>query len=171
MASEERYDSTARTWGEDRVICRLRVFKSIQVNFRPTKYHILSLIHMLLLLLLLLLLFSQALLDHCIKTRRDELEKELAEAENFLEKIRAKKQRELEEWRTQHELMRDHQLSVIMSPLPDKPKKPRRLSEPKTQYRPRLKSAWDVNSALLNDLGIEDLEEETPATQRYDQQS
>ena len=58
--------------------------------------------------------FACLLAQHnmCLQRRRNTLEKQHQQAENYLEKIREKKLRDLERWKQQHARMRERPLQV-----------------------------------------------------------
>ena len=50
--------------------------------------------------------------DMCLQRRRNTLEKQHQQAENFLEKMREKKLRDLDRWKLKHARMRERSLQV-----------------------------------------------------------
>ena len=51
--------------------------------------------------------------DLCLQRRRDSLEKQHQEAEDFLEKMREKKMKDLELWKQKHQRMRERHLQQV----------------------------------------------------------
>ena len=93
------------------------------------------------------------------RARRQEQEKELRDAEDFLEKIKAKKEKQLVEWKVKHELLRRGTLALDPELRRDSRRdssQPKLLSEPtiKTEYgaRKSLTSTWNIKQSLLDSL-------------------
>ena len=96
-----------------------------------------------------------------MQARRVEQEKQLRDAEGFLEKMRAKKHRQLVQWKVKHEILRRSTLALAheLRRASGKGAQLKVLFEPKkhTDYRARMtmKSTWNIEQSLLDDLESE----------------
>ncbi|XP_032237877.2 uncharacterized protein LOC116618397 [Nematostella vectensis] len=105
---------------------------------------------------------QQAVLEQCLKTRRNTLYQEFLKAEEFMQHLREKKERELNEWRQKHERIRSRTNSLPAfrrshprnsdSSLNEMHRRRWSAPEKHPRYRSRLKSVWDVEGALLRDF-------------------
>ncbi|XP_068723321.1 microtubule-associated protein futsch-like [Montipora capricornis] len=92
--------------------------------------------------------------DTCLQRIRNALAKQHQEAQEFLQKMRERKLKEMEAWKQRHARMREAQMQQpdgMVSLLG----KESRLG-PEQRRRSRLSSLWDIQSSLKTEFGIED---------------